>query len=133
MLNKKYLNTLILPLRWTDMDAYGHVGNARYYDFMTDARVDAFGQKDFVTNLDLQFVVVESHCAYKVPCTYPGNLLIKQYCEYVKNSSCKLVYEFFMENKPDVLCAEGWAAMVFYNAKTKAASRIPEAMRKSLS
>lgn len=31
------------PMRWSDMDAYGHVNNVQYLRFFEDARIEAFG------------------------------------------------------------------------------------------
>jgi acyl-CoA thioester hydrolase len=33
------------PLRWSDMDAYGHVNNVQYLRLLEDARVLAFGEQ----------------------------------------------------------------------------------------
>ncbi|MDO5677804.1 MAG: thioesterase family protein [Propionibacteriaceae bacterium] len=35
-----------LPVRWTDLDSYGHVNNAKIYDFIQQARVTATTQWD---------------------------------------------------------------------------------------
>jgi len=32
-----------VPVRWSDMDAYGHVNNVQYLRFFEDARIEAFG------------------------------------------------------------------------------------------
>ena len=113
----KLLNTLTIRLRWMDLDAYGHVGNSRFFDFMTDARVDLLGEKNVLTDLSLQYVVVDAQCTFKKPLFYPGNLILKQYCESISSRSFTLLYEFFMEKEPDVLCAQGRLVMVSYDAK----------------
>jgi acyl-CoA thioester hydrolase len=77
MTDKTLLNEITMPLRWMDMDAYAHVGNARYYDFMTDARVDLFEKEKTLNDLTIQYVVVESGCTFKQPIVYPGNILLK--------------------------------------------------------
>ena len=34
---------VLTPLRWSDMDAYGHVNNVQFLRLLEDARVIAFG------------------------------------------------------------------------------------------
>ena len=132
MNQNKPLNSLDIPLRWLDLDAYGHVGNSRIYDFMTDTRVAAFGGDIVFNDLQKQFVVVESGCKFKAPMHYPGTVHVKQYCTKIGNSSFSLAYEFFMGDNPDLLCAEGFAVMVCYDAKLKQAVRVPELVRSML-
>lgn len=123
------LNELTIPLRWMDMDAYAHVGNARYYDFMTDARVDLFEKEKTLDDLTIQYVVVESGCTFKHPIVYPGNIVLKQYCLKIGKSSFTLAYEFYSTKDKNKICAEGHVIMACYNAKLKKAVRIPEEIR----
>jgi acyl-CoA thioester hydrolase len=126
---KKLLKTLQFPLRWMDLDGYGHVGNARFYDFMTDIRVEAFKDSGFLDLSSIQFVVAESTCTYKVPCEYPGNVLIKMFCTHLGNSSLTLSYEFYNLDDLNILHAAGSTVMVCYNAELKRAVRIPDHIR----
>lgn len=129
MSQKKLINSLPITLRWLDLDAYGHVGNSRIYDFMTDARVAALGEEMVLSDLQQQFVIVESGCKFKASLYYPGTVIVKQYSEKVGNSSFTLSYEFTMENNPELICAEGFVVMVCYDAKLKQAVRVPDLIR----
>lgn len=129
---KKLINTLTIPIRWMDLDAYGHVGNARLFDFMTDARVDAYAQAEGF-NLDIHYVVAEAQCAFKQPTFYPGELILKQYCEKVGRSSFTLGYEFFSANNLEQLSAIGQLTMVCFDPKLKRAIALPDNLREFLS
>lgn len=37
---KKWVHTTLIPIRWGDMDAYGHVNNTVYFRYMEQARVE---------------------------------------------------------------------------------------------
>ncbi len=39
-----------LLVRWTDLDAYGHVNNVRFFDFVAEARVNMSGTADETGN-----------------------------------------------------------------------------------
>jgi len=132
MSERKLLNTITITLRWTDMDAYGHLGNSRFFDFMTDARVDAFHELDIMKDLSKQYVIVDAQCSYKKSCYYPGNIIVTQYAEKVGNSSFTLFYTFAMQKQPEIICAEGRAVMVCYDARLQTAVRVPDEIRKLL-
>ena len=42
--------TVAVPLRWSDMDAYGHVNNVRFFDFVAEARVHMSSEADEAGN-----------------------------------------------------------------------------------
>jgi acyl-ACP thioesterase len=37
---RKLVQTSLIPIRWGDMDAYGHVNNTVYFRYMEQARVE---------------------------------------------------------------------------------------------
>ena len=37
---KKLIHVTTMPIRWGDMDAYGHVNNTIYFRYMEQARVE---------------------------------------------------------------------------------------------
>lgn len=131
MIEKKLLNTIIVTLRWTDMDAYAHLGNSRFFDFMTDARV-ALSSFSIMNDLSKQYVIVDAQCSYKKACYYPGNLIVTQYLEEIKNSSFTLSYTFAMEDQSHIICATGRVVMVCYDANLQKAVRVPDDIRKLL-
>ena len=38
------ITSTLVPLRWSDMDAYGHVNNVQYLRLLEEARITAFAQ-----------------------------------------------------------------------------------------
>ncbi len=61
-----------VPLRWSDMDAYGHVNNVQYLRLLEDARVIGFRVwfPDRPTLLDEGIVVSRHVIEYRAPLTY---------------------------------------------------------------
>ena len=112
-------------IRWTDLDAYGHLNNSVFFNFMTEARAELFRNLLNKENF-CQFVTVHVECDYKIPCFYPEELILKQYCESVGNSTFALKYEFYSESKKDMLYAQGKAKMVAYDPVAKRPTRIPK-------
>ncbi|MBM6399084.1 acyl-CoA thioesterase [Phycicoccus sonneratiae] len=61
-----------VPLRWSDMDAYGHVNNVQYLRLLEDARVIGFREwfPDRPALLDEGIVVTRHVIEYRAPLTY---------------------------------------------------------------
>ena len=40
--SRHLVHTVIIPMRWADMDSQGHVNNVTYFRYMEEARVQMF-------------------------------------------------------------------------------------------
>jgi acyl-CoA thioester hydrolase len=87
-------------IRWSDMDAYGHVNNARYLTLFEEARTeliarvarDRYGLKNLLTGI----VVGRHEIDYLRPIDYqPDPVRIEVWMEEVKNASFTVGYELF--------------------------------------
>jgi len=59
-------------IRWDDLDAFGHVNNAKYLVFVQEARVDLFWKERIEKGLKPVFddmVVARAEIDYKIPIT----------------------------------------------------------------
>ena len=61
-----------VPLRWSDMDAYGHVNNVQFLRLLEDARVIGFREwfGEAPTMLDEGVVVARHEIEYRAPLSY---------------------------------------------------------------
>ena len=124
MTEKKLLSKHEFPVRWVDLDAYNHLNNARYYDFMTEARcVDLFQFRD-----ECGFVVAENSCKYKIPLVYPETLIIEHYVQNISLTSFELIYIFRAVNSGQI-AAEGFAKMFCLDFVKKRPIKIPEKVK----
>ncbi len=123
---KKLLNTLCIPIRWVDTDAYAHVNNARFFYAMTEARADLL--KTVIDAADIcQFILVDTQCSFKKPYHYPGSMIIKQFIEKIGNSSFTLSYEFSDETEANY--ATGTATMICFDPLKKKPISVPEKIK----
>ena len=77
---KTFVHQSIIPVRWGDMDALGHVNNAVYFRYIEQARIDwldTFGLK--VAQGNEGVVVVNAFCNFLKQIAYPADLLVKTY------------------------------------------------------
>ena len=127
----KLLSTHRIPLRWVDMDLYHHVNNARYFDFMTEARAQLFVEI-MQQEVRWQFILVDVHCNFRKTFVYPDTVILKQYSEKVGSKSFSLAYEFFSTQHPDQIHATGEAKLVCFDAELGKAVTLPEIIRQLL-
>ncbi|GAA3612664.1 thioesterase family protein [Marihabitans asiaticum] len=64
----------LIPLRWSDMDAYGHVNNVQYLRLLEDARIagfeDWFGPHGSESLLEGGVIVARTEVEYLRPLVY---------------------------------------------------------------
>lgn len=69
-----------LEVAWGDMDAFGHVNNARYFTYFEIARILWFQAKgvmmDGLRVGDVGPILASTSCRFKAPVTFPDTLEI---------------------------------------------------------
>ncbi len=100
------------PLRWSDMDSYGHVNNVRFLTLLEEARVALFfvaAAGSGVSTLEGSVVVARHEIDYLAPLTFhPDPIPIDTWVERIGAASTTIAY--------DVRSEDG--AVVYARAKT---------------
>jgi acyl-CoA thioester hydrolase len=83
-------------VRWNDLDAFGHVNNAKYLTYAESARID-WGQQQFAEKDDsvlVQMTVARSEVDYLMPITeFESYYDVDLWVESIGNSSFVVGYE----------------------------------------
>ncbi|MCX6449006.1 MAG: thioesterase family protein [Actinobacteria bacterium] len=83
-------------VRWNDLDAFGHVNNAKYLTYAESARID-WGQQQFAEKDDsvlVQMTVARSEIDYLLPITeFESYYDVNLWVESIGNSSFVVGYE----------------------------------------
>ena len=87
------------PLRWSDMDAYGHVNNARFLTLYEEARVAMFFVDVPLPELKDGVVVARHEIDYLLPVGHEAKVRIETWIEEIRNSSFVVAYELFADGK----------------------------------
>ncbi len=94
--------TYLCPMRWGDMDAYGHINNTAHLSYLEQARVDVFFTRAAdlgIEGLATGIVVAEHKIRYKVPIPYsPRPLRIELWVSEIKAASYTADYEIWDES-----------------------------------
>jgi acyl-CoA thioester hydrolase len=127
--HRKLVQTCLIPIRWGDMDAYGHVNNTIYFRYMEQARcewLESLGYK--VAPEGHAPVIINAACTFLVPMTYPGTVEVKLFAGHVGRSSVETHYELRIIGE-DALYSEGASKIVWMDTATGKSVPIPDALR----
>ena len=128
---RKLAHVELIPIRWGDMDAMGHVNNTVYFRYMEQTRIGWFdalvpGAEAWK---DTGIVIANASCNFKRALGYPGTVEVSLAIDPPGGSSVGTFYELKMG---DTLYADGAAVVVFIDMKSQKPIRIPEGIRSLL-
>ena len=108
-----------ISTRWMDNDAYGHVNNVVYYSWF-DTAVNAYlieqGGLDVANGATIG-LVVETHCNYFAPLSFPQAVDVGLRVAYRGTSSVR--YELGIFGSGDTAAAQGHFVHVYVDALTR--------------
>ena len=126
------VSTLEVPLRWSDMDAFGHVNNSVYFTYFEQARVEWWTAHQLPPlGSDNTFpVIVQASCTYLKPIIYPETINIKVSIAPPGKTSYESFYEVYSKSKPDLLYATGTTKIVWIDGLTGRPTPLPDYLLK---
>ncbi|MBO0768460.1 MAG: acyl-CoA thioesterase [Solirubrobacterales bacterium] len=121
--------TRAITLRWKDNDVYGHVNNVEYYSFFDTVINEYLIESGLdIHNGTAIGLCAESHCTFKAPVAFPGQVEARLRVDHLGSSSVR----YAIELHSDRLLAEGWFVHVFVDRETRQSTPIPEPIRTCL-
>lgn len=125
----------LCPMRWSDMDAYGHVNNTAFLTYLEEARVDMLfvnaGSEVATQQLASGVVVARHEIDYLAPLVFrPEPVPIDLWLVKLGVSSFTIRYEILDDEGPVYVRAS--TVMVPYDVKAERPRRVSEAERDAL-
>ena len=122
-----------IEVRWSDMDAMGHVNNARYFTYLESARMH------FFESLGLSLLNEKRHgialvsvaCDYHRQVRYPATLEIATTLARIGTSSFHLAHAFFLQGDPAAV-AHARSVVVCVDYAHDKSIPLPEELRAKL-
>jgi acyl-CoA thioester hydrolase len=122
-----------IPIRWGDMDAFGHVNNTVYFRYMEQARInwftDSLGTLGDGGNGP---VLINAGCTFLRQLRHPGNIDVYIFVGTVGRSSMETTYSLQRSDEPGVVVAEGAAKVVWVSFADQKSMALPEHIRDRL-
>jgi acyl-CoA thioester hydrolase len=123
---------LTMPIRWGDMDAFGHVNNTVYFRYMEQVRISWFesigiaggngeGQGPVIVNASMEFLR-QLH--------YPGDIVGRMAVGQPGRSSFETRFELARADDPGTLYARGAAKVVWIDYAAGKSSALPDLLRR---
>lgn len=120
-----------MPIRWGDMDAFGHVNNTVYFRYMEQVRISWFEQLDLVGRVDdgQGPVLVNASMDFLRQLHYPGEIIGRMSVGKPGRSSFDTGFELVRADDPTTLYARGNARCVWVDYAAGKSVPLPERLR----
>jgi acyl-CoA thioester hydrolase len=115
--------------RWMDNDVYGHINNVVYYswfDTAVNAHLIDHGALDIHRGAVIG-LVVESHCNYFAPLSFPQTVEAGIRVAWLGSSSVR--YEVGVFGEGEITAAKGHFVHVYVDSQTRRPVPLPDALR----
>ena len=127
---KKLTLEMVIPIRWGDMDAMGHVNNTIYFRYLEIIRIEwlhrAGGAPDPMGEGP---VIVNAFCNFIKQLEFPGDILAKHYVADPGRTSFNTFITLERTDAPGLICASGGAKTVWVNFPKQKSMPLPDWLR----
>ena len=123
---------LELPVRWGDMDAFGHVNNVQYMRYLESGRIAyVAGVLGVAMESKENIVLADIHCTFLQQLRYPVTVEVATRVTRLGNSSLQIVFAIYRrgEEQP-VLTGEG--ILVWFDFVNDKPIPLPESARSAI-
>ncbi len=125
----KWVSTTLIPIRWGDMDRYGHVNNTVYFRYMEQSRVEWLEHIGIVTAAEEKSsVIIDAHCVFLLPMQHPGTVRVELFVGPPGRSSFDTAHELYLTGD-DRCHARGSARLVWIDHASGKSTPLPEELR----
>ncbi len=124
------------PVRWGDMDAFGHINHATYFTYLETARMQYFIKIDldrYGQNHEFGPVVASATCNFRRQVRFPATLQVGVRTSEVRTRSFMLEYVVLqLVGEQFEVVADGTTAVVWINITTGKAVALPEELQQAI-
>jgi acyl-CoA thioester hydrolase len=127
---KKLVYEMLIPIRWGDMDAMGHLNNTTYFRYLEIVRVDWLRQFNAEPKpVGEGPVIVNAFCNFYKQLEYPGDVLIKMYASDPGRTTFETWATMEPADNPGVIHAAGGATTIWVDFPKQKAVELPAWLR----
>lgn len=132
--HKKRVHEMVIPIRWGDMDAMGHVNNTVYFRYMETIRIDWMQSIGCQPARQGQGpVIVNAFCNFYRQLEYPGDVIARMYVSDPGRTSFESWCTLSRTDDPDTVYATGGATTVWTDFPAQKSAPMPDWLRDHLS
>jgi acyl-CoA thioester hydrolase len=128
--DKKLTHEMVIPIRWGDMDAMGHVNNTIYFRYLEIVRIEWFRQLKCAPSPQGEGpVIVNAFCNFYKQLEYPGDVLARHYVANLGRSSFDTYITLERADEPGTVYATGGSTTVWIDFPKQKSIPLPEWLR----
>jgi acyl-CoA thioester hydrolase len=133
-LDRRFPVVVRFPVHWSEMDAMGHVNNARYFTWFESARIALFERVGLATAgvPETGPILAHTSCDFLAPVRYPAEVVCGTRIARVGTTSFTMEYEAALAAAPDRPVARGEGVVVMIDYRSGGKVPIPDALRQAL-
>ena len=130
---KRWVHETVIPVRWGDMDAMGHVNNTLYFRYMEVVRLEWIFKLGGSTDASGSGpIIINAFCNFLRQLTFPGDARVSMYVANPGRTSFETYHTIERTDEPGVVYAEGGARTVWTDYAAKKSAPLPDWFRQHL-
>jgi acyl-CoA thioester hydrolase len=127
---KKLVHESVIPIRWGDMDAMGHLNNTTYFRYAETIRMDWLNAIGAMSNpLGEGPVILNAFCNFYRQLEYPGDVRMRMYTSDPARTTFETWYTMGLVDDPDTVYAAGGATTIWVDFPKQKAVSMPDWLR----
>jgi acyl-CoA thioester hydrolase len=130
---KKLVHEMVIPIRWGDMDAMGHVNNTLYFRYLEIIRIEwLHGLGGAPDPQGSGPVIINAFCNFYRQLEFPGTLLAKHYVANPGRTSFDTFITLERTDGPGTIYAAGGATTVWVDFPRQKSVPLPDWLRAAI-
>lgn len=125
---------IAVPVRWGDMDAFGHVNNTVFFQYFESARIEYLRAIDFTaggSDAGVGPILASTHARFRRPLSFPDTVTVGARTVELAEDRFVMEYRLVSEALADV-AAEGGGVVVSYDYAGARKAPIPHPVREKI-
>ena len=128
--SKKLVYEMLIPMRWGDMDAMGHINNTVYFRYMETTRIDWMRSIGCMPSAQGEGpIIVNAFCNFYRELRYPGDVLLKMYVSDPARTTFESWVTMERADQPGQVDAAGGATTIWVDFPSQKAMPLPQWVR----
>ena len=119
-----------IPVRWGDMDSFGHVNNTVFFRFFEIARIEYF-KKIQILQQTIGPILASTSCRFLAPIVFPDNIFATAHVYALHEFGFDMAYALYSERNQRIV-AKGEGKVISYNYDQHNKASLPKAWERQI-
>ena len=129
-----YPVSLIIPVQWGELDAYGHINNTVFFRWFESARIEYLTRSGMVRTMErdqIGAILHSTSCRFRRPVFFPDTIEVAGRAREVGDDRFAMEY-LVVSHEQNAVVGEGTAIIVCYDYSAHAKAPLPDDVRRGI-